>query len=304
MEQNRINRRDFLRMGLAGIATAVLPYDVFALPRKEPLKREDYLNAGFPTLEDPDLQEYVSRRIDYIKNNEGKLNETNQIFSRASQFEDYIKKHSLKIDSTVSTSLLGKESSGNPDVPPSKKKAKGISQMLSETAREMGLIVNEGIDQRLDPEYSIKGGLGYLQMQFERVGSNLIYALAAYNWGPNGIDGKHRELVKARDFSWEKFSSRRARFPLPTETRKYIRDILAYSEMLRNSETHGLSVTKMPLYSKKIYNKTRIKYKLQGESLEELSQKFDVDEEDISKLNPAILKYPIAHGWETRITHT
>lgn len=56
--------------------------------------------------------------------------------------------------------------------------AKGLTQMLPGTAKEMG------VRDLFDIEQNVIGGSGYLKKQIDKFDS-LFLALVAYNWGPN-----------------------------------------------------------------------------------------------------------------------
>lgn len=58
--------------------------------------------------------------------------------------------------------------------------ARGLAQLMPYTAREMGVDIN-------DPLQNLEGGARYLRIQLNRFDGNLALALAAYNCGPERV---------------------------------------------------------------------------------------------------------------------
>ncbi|WP_271411288.1 lytic transglycosylase domain-containing protein [Pseudomonas sp. Q1-7] len=123
-------------------------------------------------------------------------------------------------------SLISQESSGNPDAV-SPKGARGLMQLMPDTAREMAAEL--GLDyseERLtrDPAYNRQLGTAYLNKMLDRYDGNRVLALAAYNAGPGKVDewlqanGDPRSGRVGID-DWIQ------RIPYP-ETRDYTRNIL------------------------------------------------------------------------------
>lgn len=64
----------------------------------------------------------------------------------------------------------------------SHKGATGLAQLMPETARHLGVNIN-------DPQQNLEGGARYLKAMYQRFG-NWRHALAAYNAGPGAVE-KH-----------------------------------------------------------------------------------------------------------------
>ena len=114
---------------------------------------------------------------------------------------DYIKaisdteaKYDLKPG--VLKKLIEVESGGNLNAK-SPKGALGLTQLMPETAKEMGVDPN-------DPLQNIEGGARYLKQGLDKFNGNYAQAIAGYNAGHNN------KAVEAMDYN-----------ALPSETKKY-----------------------------------------------------------------------------------
>ncbi|MFC1524268.1 transglycosylase SLT domain-containing protein [Thermodesulfobacteriota bacterium] len=94
----------------------------------------------------------------------------------------------------------------------SKKGAKGLMQLMPETAQDME------VSNPFDPKANIIGGTRYLRKMLGLFKGDLRLALAAYNAGP--------ERVKTA-----------GEVPKFTETKKYISNVLGYYKQLQSSSS-------------------------------------------------------------------
>lgn len=86
--------------------------------------------------------------------------------------------------------IIQAESSGDPTAV-SPKGAKGLMQLMPETAKEMAAELNIPYsEERLtaDPQYNMALGTQYLNKMLGRYGGNETLAVAAYNAGPGAVD--------------------------------------------------------------------------------------------------------------------
>ncbi|MBI1941299.1 MAG: lytic transglycosylase domain-containing protein [Acidobacteria bacterium] len=119
--------------------------------------------------------------------------------------------------------VVAVESGFNPSAL-SPKGARGLWQLMPETARRYGLVVEGDYDERLDPMKSTAAAARYLKdlyVQFQ----DWPLALAAYNAGEGRVQ-RSLDSLGARDF-WT--LSRQA--ALPDETRRYVPAVLAKRAM-------------------------------------------------------------------------
>ncbi|MGL4367176.1 MAG: lytic transglycosylase domain-containing protein [Brevinemataceae bacterium] len=87
----------------------------------------------------------------------------------------------FNIDKELIHSVIKTESLYNPSAV-SRAGAKGLMQLMPETAQDLG------ITDIFDPEQNIYGGTKYLRQMLDKYQGNLVKALAAYNAGPAAVD--------------------------------------------------------------------------------------------------------------------
>ncbi len=116
--------------------------------------------------------------------------------------------------------------------------AAGYWQMMPETARNNGLVVDRFIDQRRDLYASTVAALNYLQSLHDQF-SSWTLALAAYNMGRNGLDAEMLEQ-NTRDYY---------KLALPTETQRFIFRILAVKRIVSEPEKYGFELDLQDTYA-------------------------------------------------------
>ena len=161
--------------------------------------------------------------------------------------------------------------------------AVGLWQFMSGTARGYGLRVDGYVDERRDPEKSTDAALRYLRDLHAQFGSWYL-AAAAYNGG----DGRVSRVMKSElgrvkgrgegDF-WK------IRHRLPRETRNYVPLILASALVGKEPAKYGLGNVErwLPLATDTVAVPA-------GTDLELVARAVGVEETDLARLNPHLLK--------------
>lgn len=154
--------------------------------------------------------------------------------------------------------------------------AAGLWQLMSGTARELGLRVDGSIDERLDPYKSTRAALKYLKSLYDRYGSWEL-AIAAYNSGPGTINRAIR-LGGSKDF-WK------IRQYLPSETRNYVPRFIAAAYLAEYYKEYNIQ----PEYPDYELQFTRTALVYDYISFKKLSKITRVPISTLRKLNPAYI---------------
>jgi len=115
--------------------------------------------------------------------------------------------------------------------------AVGLWQLMPETARAYGLVVEKNSDARKDPESASEAAVKHLKMLRQRLGSWEL-VLAAYNAGLSRIE-ETLNLTGAKDY----WSLARTSGALPRETVLYVPKVLALALLLSNLDSFGFKAT-------------------------------------------------------------
>jgi len=134
-------------------------------------------NTGIGQLPAPNLQKFADGGI--VAFDEGGLNRdlTEQILATARKYG---------IDPNVAMQLVKTESNFNPKAVNKKSGAAGLTQLMPDAAKDMGLKPED----RFDTQKNLDAGFGYLNKMRNQFGGDYDKALAAYNWGPGNLN-KH-----------------------------------------------------------------------------------------------------------------
>ncbi|MDH4403281.1 MAG: lytic transglycosylase domain-containing protein [Flavobacterium sp.] len=115
--------------------------------------------------------------------------------------------------------------------------AKGVWQFMPATAKEIGMEVNDCVDERYHLEKSTEAACKFLLAAKAKFGSWTL-AAASYNVGITGVN-KQIDLQKVANYY---------DLLLNDETSRYVFRILALKEIMKAPEKFGFEITKQDLY--------------------------------------------------------
>ena len=128
------------------------------------------------------------------------------------------------------------ESNGDPEAL-SPSKAGGLWQFLEKTAREYGLEVNEGIDERYHTEKATRAACRYLKDSYDIFGDWLTVA-ASYNTGRANVTKRQERQKEHKAID----------LVLPDETSRYIFRLMAAKTIFTSPAKYGFILYSSDLY--------------------------------------------------------
>jgi membrane-bound lytic murein transglycosylase D len=129
------------------------------------------------------------------------------------------------------------ESNFNPNAK-SPVKAVGMWQFMSATARQFGLTVGKGTDERKDPSRATDAALAYLSTLHDRFGSWYL-AAAAYNSGQGTVSKALKQVTGRTTGTDEDFF--RILGALPKETQNYVPKLIASARVGSDPAKYGMN---------------------------------------------------------------
>lgn len=209
----------------AGVTQEGVP--VGGIARVRLPERMEFCGEPVP-LELPEVREGIERELYILLQQPGQL----VLYQKRSGryfplFERYLQEFGMPADlkyvAIAESALL--------PVVQSPKQAMGLWQLIPETARSLGLRVDDFVDERRHPERSTRAALLYLQRGYQLFGSWTL-AVAGYNMGHENLQ-QQLQLQGVRSF-YDAF--------LNEETTRYIYRIVAIKHVLENASRYGVEV--------------------------------------------------------------
>lgn len=151
--------------------------------------------------------------------------------------------------------------------------AKGVWQIMPSTAKELGLEVNDNVDERYYLEKSTVAACRYLKEAKEKFGTWTL-AAAAYNAGNNGIDRRLEEQMTDNYYD----------VLLNEETARYVPRILAVKEIMSHPDKYGFKFLYKDLYHLPAHHHVEVDTTVTNLAL--FAKKYNMTYKDLKVLNP------------------
>jgi membrane-bound lytic murein transglycosylase D len=169
----------------------------------------------------------------------------------------------------------------------SRSKAVGLWQFMSFTGKEMGLTINEYLDERMHIEKSTDAACKYLKILYNRF-DDWDLALASYNTGPGRISRTIKSTGKSN--YWDLHPH------IHPDTRAYVPQFIALAYLMNFGELHGI----IPQNKKEFIPVEKITFNTYVD-LNVLATLSEIDINEIRRLNPQLKKDilpEIPYGYE------
>lgn len=151
--------------------------------------------------------------------------------------------------------------------------AKGFWQFMPNTAKGLGLEVNDFVDERYDVEIATEAACNYLNDAYKKF-NNWTLAAASYNMGKTGLQNRLDEQGVQSYYD----------LLLNQETGRYIYRILAVKEILSTPEKYGFNFDDEDLYF--IPNYKTVKVDSSITNLIQFSKLLGTNYHQLKNLNP------------------
>jgi membrane-bound lytic murein transglycosylase D len=214
---------------------------------KSPLKKTDPTNTqSFDTTTDlwarlrqgMELQEHynnpgIEKQVIWYKNSQSYIDRISQ---RGQRYLYHIINELEANNMPLELALLPAVESAYDPLAYSHSHASGLWQFIPSTGKRFGLQRDWWYDGRRDPVASTEAAIGYLTYLHNYFDGDWLLALAAYNSGEGNVKRaikKNKNKGKSTDF-WS--------LSLPKETRAYVPQLLAISQIIANPEKYDVNL--------------------------------------------------------------
>lgn len=153
--------------------------------------------------------------------------------------------------------------------------AVGVWQLMKGTAKELGLEVNDEIDERYHIEKSTRAAAAYLQKAYDRFGSWTL-AAASYNAGSAMIN-KQMNIQNEKNYY---------DLLLGEETERYVFRILALKQIMNQPEKYNFSV--QVIYPTEEIEKIKVDHSVK--SWADFAQEHGISYKTLKRFNPWLRK--------------
>lgn len=153
--------------------------------------------------------------------------------------------------------------------------AVGIWQIMKNTAKELGLEVNQEIDERYNIEKSTEAAAAYLKKAYNRFGSWTL-AAASYNAG-SAMLSKQMKIQKEKDYY---------NLLLGEETERYVFRILALKQIINHPEKYNFNID--IIYPDEPTEKVEVKGKVKNWA--DFAQEQGITYKTLKRFNPWLRK--------------
>ena len=164
------------------------------------------------------------------------------------------------------------------------KGAMGVWQLMPQTARKYGLLVNDAFDERRNIYLSTPAALTYLADLYERFGSWSL-SLAAYNLGEERLAAEI--LEQGIDDYY--------RLYLPLETQRFVFRIMAIKLIFQAPDHYGVNLEPADCYPPDVFSTVRVSI-ANDIPLRLIAEAAKTDFKAIKTLNPELRGYYLAAG--------
>ena len=167
----------------------------------------------------------------------------------------------------------------------SKSGALGLWQFMENSVKPM-LVLNDYVDERLDPWKETAAALRKLKENYDTFGDWLI-AIGAYNCGAGAMT---RALAKTKEKDFWTLCDKNL---IPAQTKYYVPKLLAIADLANNCEYYGIDI---PLHQEEyevLYNEKNAIFDYisvdKAYSINVLAQHMRIDEAELRRLNPSFI---------------